>query len=47
MELFNNFHKGRLDIKMLNYGIITLLPKVKDANRIHQFRLIYLSELFV
>jgi hypothetical protein len=38
MEMFNDFHNGRLDIKRLNYGIITLLPKVKDANMIHQFR---------
>jgi hypothetical protein len=42
MEMFNDFHNGRLDIKRLNYGIITLLPKVKDANMIHQFRLICL-----
>jgi hypothetical protein len=27
-----------LDIKRINYGIITLLPKVKEAERIQQFR---------
>jgi hypothetical protein len=37
-ELFMDFHVGTLDIKRLNYGTITLLPKVKDANRIQQFR---------
>jgi hypothetical protein len=26
----------------MNYGVITLLPKVKYANRIQQFRPIYL-----
>jgi hypothetical protein len=27
-----------LDVKRLNYGIITLLPKVTDVERIQQFR---------
>lgn len=27
-----------MDISRLNYGIITLLPKVKEANRIQQYR---------
>jgi hypothetical protein len=27
---------------MLNYGIITLLPKFKEASKIQQFRSIYL-----
>lgn len=27
-----------MDISRLNYGIITLLPKIKDANKIQQFR---------
>jgi hypothetical protein len=26
-----------LDVKRLNYGMITLMPKIKDANRIHLF----------
>jgi hypothetical protein len=39
MELFNDFHKGTL---RLNYGIITLLPKLKEAYKIQQFRLICL-----
>jgi hypothetical protein len=38
MVLFDNFHLGTLDIQMLNYGIITLLPKVKEATRKQQFR---------
>jgi hypothetical protein len=42
MELFKDFHMGALDVKRINYGIITLLPKVKEAERIHQFRLICL-----
>jgi hypothetical protein len=38
MVLFDDFHKGELDIKRLNYGTITLLPKVKEATKIQQFR---------
>jgi hypothetical protein len=33
-ELFANFYNGSLNVKRLNYGAITLLPKVKDDNRI-------------
>ena len=36
--MFKDFHEGRLDVSRLNYGIITLLPKVQDAERIQQFR---------
>jgi hypothetical protein len=37
-ELFLDFFQGSLDVKRMNYGIITLLPKVKDATRIQHFR---------
>jgi hypothetical protein len=42
LDLFNDFHQGKLDVKRINYGIITLLPKVKSAERIQQFMLICL-----
>jgi hypothetical protein len=42
MSLFNEFHAGRLPIHSLNFGIITLLPKVTEAIQIQQFRPIYL-----
>jgi hypothetical protein len=42
MDLFHDFHNGCLDIQRLNYGTITLLPKVKDASKIQQYRLICL-----
>jgi hypothetical protein len=29
-----DFHKEELDIKRLNYGVIILVPKLKDANNI-------------
>ena len=38
MALFDHFHQGKLDVKCLNYGIVTLLPKVSSAKRIQQFR---------
>jgi mannosylglycoprotein endo-beta-mannosidase len=31
VHLFNDFHDSKTDISRLNYGIITLLPKIKDA----------------
>lgn len=36
--LLDDFHGGRLDISILNYGIITLVPKTKDAKQIQKFR---------
>jgi hypothetical protein len=42
LALFYDFHKGLLDIKRLNFGVITLVPKVKEANVIKQYRLICL-----
>jgi hypothetical protein len=36
--LFQDFYNLKLDIGRFNYGIITLLPKVKDPNNIKQFR---------
>jgi hypothetical protein len=33
LALFNEFYLGNLDIRRINYGIITLLPKVKDAEK--------------
>jgi hypothetical protein len=38
MNLFYAFHDGSLDVQRLNYGIITLLPKMSDANKISQYR---------
>lgn len=42
VQLFYDFHNLRVDISRLNYAIITLLPKIKEASRIQQFRPIYL-----
>jgi hypothetical protein len=38
MALFMEFHEERMDIRRLNYDIITLLPKIKESARIQQYR---------
>jgi hypothetical protein len=35
--MMSDSHKGDLDIKRLNYGVMTLVPKLKEANTIKQF----------
>jgi hypothetical protein len=43
--LLNDFVLGRVDIARLNYGIITLIPKVKGVDTIKQFRPIALINI--
>lgn len=38
MAIFSEFHKGNLPLFSLNFGIIMLLPKQKEATQIQQFR---------
>jgi len=38
IQMFEDFHNGTLDVSRINYGIITLLPKVVDAEKIQQYR---------
>jgi hypothetical protein len=38
MAMVNDFYMGHLDLARLNYGVITLVPKVKNANNVKQFR---------
>lgn len=38
MKLVGDFHRGCLDLGRLNYGAITLIPKVQDAFNVKQFR---------
>jgi hypothetical protein len=42
VQMFGDLYTGKLDVKRLNYGLITLLPKVKHAIRIQQYRSICL-----
>jgi hypothetical protein len=34
VDLFRDFYMGNLDVKRINYGTVTLIPKVKEAERI-------------
>ena len=36
--MFDDFHKGKLGIARLDYGIINLIPKIDDAKEIQKFR---------
>lgn len=36
--MFNDFHKGELDIHKLNFALVILVPKVHDASNMKQFR---------
>lgn len=38
VRLFDDFHNNKIDISRMNYEIITLLPKIKEANKIQQYR---------
>jgi len=42
IQLYDDFYNHKVDVSRMNYGIITLLPKVKDASKIQQFRSICL-----
>jgi hypothetical protein len=37
MLMVGDFNKARLDLQRLNYGVITLVPKVREANSIKQY----------
>lgn len=37
-DLLDDFHRGLLEMRRLNYGVITLIPKCKDALQIEKFR---------
>jgi hypothetical protein len=42
LELFTFLHAGQLELFRLNFGEIILLPKIKEAERIQQYRTICL-----
>ena len=37
-EMLQMLHQNKLDITRLNYGVLALIPKIKGANQIKQFR---------
>jgi hypothetical protein len=38
MALVQDFYRGALDMRRLNYGVVTLVPKLKEATNIKQYR---------
>jgi hypothetical protein len=38
LEMFNDFFRGELNLSRQNYGMISLIPKIKEANNIKQYR---------
>jgi hypothetical protein len=38
LALFHEFHKETIDLFSLNFGIITLIPKIENATNIQQYR---------
>jgi hypothetical protein len=42
VEMFNKFYRGELNLSRLNYGLISLIQKTKEANTIKHFRTICL-----
>jgi hypothetical protein len=38
LEMFQSLYRGELKLSRLNYGMISLIPKVKESNNIKQFR---------
>jgi hypothetical protein len=45
MVAFNDFHRHAIDLKRINYGIITLIPQGPDADRIQKYRPICLLQV--
>lgn len=38
MPMFHEFYIGTFDMAWINYGVITLIPKIVGATNIRQFR---------
>jgi hypothetical protein len=43
--MVQDFNNTKLDPRRLNYGVITLAPKIKEANTIRQYMLICLMNM--
>jgi hypothetical protein len=42
LEMFQDLHRGALNLSRLNYEMISLIPKLKEANNIKKYRTICL-----
>jgi hypothetical protein len=41
-DMFEKLHKVELNLSAMNYGLIPLIPKLKEANNIKQYKPIWL-----
>jgi hypothetical protein len=46
LELFQDLYRGELNLSRPNYGMISLIPKLKEANNIKQYRPICLLNVY-
>jgi hypothetical protein len=46
IQMMEDFYKGQLNLARLNYGIIILLPKLREVVNIRQYRPICLLNVF-
>lgn len=37
-KMFKDFHEAEVDMQRLNFGVIMLIPKIRDASSIKQYR---------
>jgi hypothetical protein len=37
-QLVEDFYENTLDVARINYGVVSLIPKGKDADRIQKYR---------
>ena len=42
MQIFHDLHNGDIPLFSLNFGVIMLLPKTQETNKIQQYRPIWL-----
>jgi hypothetical protein len=45
MKMVHDSNKNALDLSRLNYGVITLVPRIEEASTIKQYRLICLLNI--
>ena len=38
MQMFHDLHNGDIPLFSLNFGVIMLLPKTQESNKIQQYR---------
>jgi hypothetical protein len=38
LEMFQDLYRGELNLSRLNFGMISMIPKIKEANTIKQYR---------